>query len=1083
MVANTRLFYKRGSPEYRDATELGESSWALSFQDDVGKFHVNDVSGELVGKVVDAVLAGEEPSSAVGAGAADSEIGEFLEELFGAVMTVMDPAEPSRALNIVFQLLPSRKRYPEYYDDITDPMDLKTVAEKVQRGRYQSIPDMEKDIQLIFSNARIFNEPGSQIYKDAGVLSKVVKNKAAECMAGLVAKQNRGSKSSRRVSRVSHTTAIAALPYEDSESEEEDSESEEVLETPDDPFWKLYHAVRNFKTERGIELAEVFLTLPSKRELPDYYQTIDKPISLTHIRRKIRQGAYPTLEELAEDFDLMFENCKTYNRQESKLWKDGVKLQKVMQTRLLELQDGDVDATAMEALDAVRKSPKDPKEQMRKNLRSLFNSIYYWANGEGIQPIGVFMEKPSRKDYPDYYDIITEPIDMNMIDARIKGGHYRQEQDMIQDCKLMFSNCRLYNEEGSSIYEDANILEKVLFAKARELGIFGTPDRRKTRKVISLPQKIKTLYETLKDYRDAKGRQLSLIFLKLPSKHEYPDYYDIIKRPIDLEKISSKIRNSQYETLEDAVADFTLVFDNAGKYNEPDSQIYKDAQTLARLAHQTVRHLTDDIDGIPDCKAAVADILVSIYTGMFTAQDSDGRALADSLSEVAEHDDVGGKKVRALSLEILKRRVDRGLYKRLDLLQRDVFHVLERARRLSRSDSQAWEDSVELSRRFIKARDQHTESGMRLQSKALEYTVEMLEKSVAAARDGKRDEGEKEEGDESLMEEGGTSAWSGLGTDGAQYHVGDFIYVSAAEGGDPHIYMVERMFEKEGAKAIWGAQFFRQRETFHVPTRTFYEKEVMKGDIHEAIPISKVLGKCYVMPVKDYFRQKPQGLEEKDIFVCEWKYTSKQRNWKKIKPTGFWDPPNHIRIVAREKLLEPKRVPSVFKERIEGHKEEIKELEELEKRVEEEIPGNLKWVNESATDGFQYWEQYTIPGPITLRRGDHVLVRGEHNRNMVAQIDTMWTDPKDGMAYFHGPWFVTPQEIPPQMGRPFYKAEAFLSSIADSNPLLSVVGKCCVLGVSDYTTRRPTQYNETEVWIFDIWQNYIYPMLLQGVCV
>ena len=24
MVANTRLFYKRGSPEYRDATELGE---------------------------------------------------------------------------------------------------------------------------------------------------------------------------------------------------------------------------------------------------------------------------------------------------------------------------------------------------------------------------------------------------------------------------------------------------------------------------------------------------------------------------------------------------------------------------------------------------------------------------------------------------------------------------------------------------------------------------------------------------------------------------------------------------------------------------------------------------------------------------------------------------------------------------------------------------------------------------------------------------------------------------------------------------------------------------------------------------
>merc|ERR1719334_3101558 len=251
-------------------------------------------------------------------------------------------------------------------------------------------------------------------------------------------------------------------------------------------------------------------------------------------------------------------------------------------------------------------------------------------------------------------------------------------------------------------------------AKAKEMGVIT--DRLKKRRPGGLTQKIRALYDTLKDYRDAKGRQLSLIFIKLPSKHEYPDYYDIIKRPIDLEKISSKIRNNLYQTLEDAVADFTLVFDNAGKYNEPDSQIYKDAQTLARLAHQTVKHLTDDVDGIPDSKAAVADMLNSIYTMMFTAQDAEERTLSDSLTEVPEHDEIDGKKVRALSVEILKRRVDRGLYKRLDMLQRDVFFVLESARRLSRTDSQAWEDSVELSRRFIKARDQITENGQRLQS-------------------------------------------------------------------------------------------------------------------------------------------------------------------------------------------------------------------------------------------------------------------------------------------------------------------------------------------------------------------------------
>ena len=79
--------------------------------------------------------------------------------------------------------------------------------------------------------------------------------------------------------------------------------------------------------------------------------------------------------------------------------------------------------------------------------------------------------------------------------------------------------------------------------------------------------------------------------------------------------------------------------------------------------------------------------------------------------------------------------------------------------------------------------------------------------------------------------------------EGMQYNVGDFIYVTPGESGmEPHIFMVDRMFEKNGTNTIWGAQFFRQRETFHVPTRTFYEKEVMKGDLHQNIPISSVLG-------------------------------------------------------------------------------------------------------------------------------------------------------------------------------------------------------------------------------------------------
>ena len=58
--------------------------------------------------------------------------------------------------------------------------------------------------------------------------------------------------------------------------------------------------------------------------------------------------------------------------------------------------------------------------------------------------------------------------------------------------------------------QDANILERVLMAKARDLGIMTGHQQLLLRKKrpggISLGQKIKTLYDTLKDYRDAKAR-------------------------------------------------------------------------------------------------------------------------------------------------------------------------------------------------------------------------------------------------------------------------------------------------------------------------------------------------------------------------------------------------------------------------------------------------------------------------------------------------------------------------------------------------------------------------------------------------
>jgi len=85
----------------------------------------------------------------------------------------------------------------------------------------------------------------------------------------------------------------------------------------------------------------------------------------------------------------------------------------------------------------------------------------------------------------------------------------------------------------------------------------------------------------------------------------------------------------------------------------------------------------------------------------------------------------------------------------------------------------------------------------------------------------------------------------------------------------------------------------------------------------------------------------------------------------------------------------------------------------------------------------------------------------------VAQIDVMWLNPIDNMAYFHGPWFVTQggDELIHMVNHPFYPRESFISTIQDTNPLLSIVGRGVILEVSDFKTMRPTHYDESDVYI------------------
>lgn len=73
-----------------------------------------------------------------------------------------------------------------------------------------------------------------------------------------------------------------------------------------------------------------------------------------------------------------------------------------------------------------------------------------------------------------------------------------------------------------------------------------------------------------------------------PHKLGIPDYFDIIKKPMDLATIRRKIDNGQYKDPWEYVDDVWLMFDNAWLYNRKTSRVYRCCTKLSEVFEQEI---------------------------------------------------------------------------------------------------------------------------------------------------------------------------------------------------------------------------------------------------------------------------------------------------------------------------------------------------------------------------------------------------------------------------------------------------------------------------------------------------------------
>lgn len=106
-------------------------------------------------------------------------------------------------------------------------------------------------------------------------------------------------------------------------------------------------------------------------------------------------------------------------------------------------------------------------------------------------------------------------------------------------------------------------------------------------------------------------------FLIPVNSKEVPDYYQIIKHPMDLSTMEKNIENDSYKTLEEFESDFRKIFKNCYTYNAPSTTYCKCANVLEKKFNSKL----NEVKYVSETNTKIKNIRDNILKEMDTTQD------------------------------------------------------------------------------------------------------------------------------------------------------------------------------------------------------------------------------------------------------------------------------------------------------------------------------------------------------------------------------------------------------------------------------------------------------------------------------
>lgn len=250
---------------------------------------------------------------------------------------------------------------------------LTSQQHKLGKKLYKNVSEFVRDFALISHNAQVYNRPSAPVYQDALVLRDLVKAELKSLVdQKLITEEDAELPDLGEIPEVEDSPLPPPEEEEVEEDDDEDEDDEDEDDSDDDRPRRgrkkrrssatlakkaedgkedleaqkkrgrppkvhtpmearingILKGLRKFKNNGGDLKILPFEKLPDKSLMPEYYQEVKNPIAMDLIKRKAKRKKYHSIDQVLKDLDLMFENAKEYNLEESQVYKDAVDLQR-----------------------------------------------------------------------------------------------------------------------------------------------------------------------------------------------------------------------------------------------------------------------------------------------------------------------------------------------------------------------------------------------------------------------------------------------------------------------------------------------------------------------------------------------------------------------------------------------------------------------------------------------------------------------------------------------------------------------------------------------------------------------------------